>query len=140
TADKNIHDKAGVNITTNSGKNMALQAGGSYSLLTNLGIQLKAMNFVAALIESGAKEAAAAIKKGAAATGVAAGVAGHSASSAAGGGTASLEAGASAVADKAVAGAQQAGVPALAALAPRLQAGAAGDNPPPPQAAPRGQK
>jgi type VI secretion system secreted protein VgrG len=125
TADKNIHDKAGVDITTNSGKNMALQAGGSYSLLTNLGIQLKAMNFVAALIESGAKEAAAAIKKGAAATGVAAGVAGHSASSAAGGGTASLEAGASAVADKAVAGAQQAGMQALAALAPGIEAGTA---------------
>src|SRR5262249_61411547 len=124
TADKNIHDKAGVNITTNSGKNMALQAGGSYSLLTNLGIQLKAMNFVAALIESGAKEAAAAIKKGAAATGVAAGVAGHSASSAAGGGTASLEAGGSAVADKAVAGGQEAGTEAPSAPAAGRPGGA----------------
>ena len=125
TADKNIHDKASINVTTNSGKNMELQAGGSYSLLTNLGIHLKAMNFVAALIESGAKEAAAAIKKGAAATGVAAGVAGNRASSAAGGGTASLEAGFAAVGEKAAAGAQQAGMKALAALAPGIEAGAA---------------
>jgi type VI secretion system secreted protein VgrG len=125
TADKNIHDKAGVDVTTNSGKNMALQAGGSYSLLTNLGIHLKAMNFVAALIESGAKEAAAAIKKGAAATGVAAGVAGHRASSGAGGGTDSLAAGGAAVGDHLAAGAQQAGMQALAALAPGIEAGTA---------------
>jgi type VI secretion system secreted protein VgrG len=125
TTDQNIKDKAKVNIETNSGKNMALQAGGSYSLLTNLGIHLKAMNFVAALIESGAKEAAKAIKKGAAATGVAAGVAGYRASDAAGGGQASLEAGFAAVGEKAAAGAQQAGLQALAALAPGIEAGAA---------------
>lgn len=64
TADKNIADKAGVNISTDSGKNMALKAGGSYSLLTNLGIQLKAMNFFMGLIESGAKDAAEKVKKG----------------------------------------------------------------------------
>ena len=64
TADKNINDKAGVNITTDSGKDMNLTAGGSYALFTNLGIQLKAMNFVAALIESSAKDAAEAVKKG----------------------------------------------------------------------------
>jgi hypothetical protein len=104
---------------------MDLQAGGSYSLLTNLGIHLKAMNFVAAMIESGAKEAAKAIKKGAAATGVAAGVAGYRASDAAGGGQASLEAGFAAVGEKAAAGAQQAGMQALAALAPGIEAGAA---------------
>jgi len=125
TANQNIHDKANIDITANSGKNMALQAGGSYTLLTNLGIHLKAMNFVAALIESGAKEAAAAIKKGAAATGVAAGVAGYRASDAAGGGTASLEAGFAAVGEKAAAGAQQAGMQALAALAPGIEAGTA---------------
>ncbi len=125
TVDQNIKDKAGVDITTNSGKNMELQAGGSYSLLTNLGIHLKAMNFVAALIESSAKDAAAAMKKGAAATGVAAGVAGYRASDAAGGGQASLEAGFSAVGEKAAAGAQQAGMQALAALAPGIEAGAA---------------
>jgi uncharacterized protein (DUF2345 family) len=123
TADKNIHDKATINITTNSGKNMELQAGGSYSLLTNLGIHLKAMNFVAMAIESGAKAAAEAIKKGAAATGVAAGVAGHRASAEAGGGQASLEAGLSAVGEKAAAGAQQAGMQALAALGPGIEAG-----------------
>jgi type VI secretion system secreted protein VgrG len=123
TADQNIKDKANVDITTNSGKNMSLQAGGSYSLLTNLGIHLKAMNFVAMLIESGAKEAAKAIQKGAAATGVAAGVAGYRASSAAGGGSASLEAGSAAVGEKAAAGAQQAGMQALAALGPGIEAG-----------------
>jgi type VI secretion system secreted protein VgrG len=125
TTNANIRDKARVNVTTNSGKNMELQAGGSYSLLTNLGIHLKAMNFVAAMIESGAKEAAKAIKKGAAATGVAAGVAGYRASDAAGGGQASLEAGFAAVGEKAAAGAQQAGMQALAALAPGIEAGAA---------------
>jgi type VI secretion system secreted protein VgrG len=125
TTDQNIKDKAKVDITTNSGKNMELQAGGSYSLLTNLGIHLKAMNFVAAMIESGAKEAAKAIKKGAAATGVAAGVAGYRASDGAGGGQASLEAGFAAVGEKAAAGAQQAGMQALAALAPGIEAGAA---------------
>jgi type VI secretion system secreted protein VgrG len=130
TANENIKDKARVDITTNSGKNMELQAGGSYSLLTNLGIHLKAMNFVAALIESGAKEAAKAIKKGAAATGVAAGVAGYRASDAAGGGQASLEAGFAAVGEKAAAGAQQAGLQALAALAPGIEAGAAEINRP----------
>src|SRR4029453_17173961 len=129
TTDQNIKDKAKVDITTNSGKNMELQAGGSYSLLTNLGIHLKAMNFVAMLIESGAKEAAKAIKKGAAATGVAAGVAGYRASDAAGGGQASLEAGFTAVGEKAAAGAQQAGLQALAALAPGIEAGAAEINP-----------
>src|SRR5262245_33889984 len=123
TADKNIHDKATINITTNSGKNMELQAGGSYSLLTNLGIQLKAMNFVAMAIESGAKAAAEAIKKGAAATGAAAGVEGQRARAAAGGGQASLEAGLSAVGEKAAAGAQQAGMQALAALGPGIEAG-----------------
>src|SRR5262245_20683529 len=125
TTDANIKDKAKVDITTDSGKNMHLQAGGSYSLLTNLGIHLKAMNFVAAMIESGAKEAAKAIRKGAAATGVAAGVAGYRASDAAGGGQASLEAGFAAVGEKAAAGAQQAGMQALAALAPGIEAGAA---------------
>src|SRR5262249_48519086 len=127
TANQNIKDKANVDITTNSGKNMELQAAGSYSLLPNLGIHLKAMNFAAARIESGAKEAAKAIKKGAAATGVAAGVAGYRASDAAGGGQASLEAGFAAVGEKAAAGAQQAGLQALAALAPGIEAGAARD-------------
>jgi type VI secretion system secreted protein VgrG len=124
TADKSIIDKATIDITTNSGKNMALQAGGSYALHTNLGIHLKAMNFVAELIESGAKQAAEAIKKGAMATGVAAGVAGHAASSGAGGGTDSLAAGFSAVGSQAAAGAQQTGMQALAALSPGIEAGA----------------
>jgi type VI secretion system secreted protein VgrG len=64
TADDNITEKAGKNITTNSGKNMKLTSGGSYELFTNLGIHLKAMNFVAGLIESGAKQAAKAIMLG----------------------------------------------------------------------------
>ena len=67
TADVTITDKAGKDIITKSGKNMDLEAGGSYQLFTNLGIHLKAMNFVAALIESGAKAAAQALVKGGAA-------------------------------------------------------------------------
>ena len=65
TANVTISDSAGKDIVTTSGKNMSLKAGGSYELFTNLGIHLKAMNFVAAMIESGAKAAADAIKKGA---------------------------------------------------------------------------
>ncbi|MFW5810822.1 MAG: type VI secretion system Vgr family protein, partial [Thermodesulfobacteriota bacterium] len=84
TADDNIIDKAGKNITTESGNNMGLTAGGSYQLLTNLGIHLKAMNFVAALIESGAKQAAEAIQKGAARTGITAAAAGVQAGAAGG--------------------------------------------------------
>lgn len=64
TADVTITDKAGKDIITKSGKNMDLEAGGSYQLFTSLGIHLKAMNFVAALIESGAKAAAEALVKG----------------------------------------------------------------------------
>ncbi len=64
TADDNIHDKANIDITTTSGKNMKLEAGGAYALLTNLSIHLKAMNFVAGKIESGAKAAAEALQKG----------------------------------------------------------------------------
>jgi len=104
TADDNITDKAGKDITTESGKNMSLKAGGSYVLFTNLGIHLKAMNFVADLIESSAKAAAKALKKGAGGAAVA---------------TAKGGAGA---------GAQSAGFAAqntLAALSPAIEAGAA---------------
>jgi len=65
TADDNIKDSAGKDIITKSGNNMDLTAGGSYQLFTSLGIHLKAMNFLAAQIESGAKAAAAALAKGA---------------------------------------------------------------------------
>jgi len=64
TADDNIHDKANIDITTVSGKNMSLEAGGAYALHTNLSIHLKAMNFIAGKIESGAKAAAEALQKG----------------------------------------------------------------------------
>ncbi len=64
TADEMINDSAGKDIVTRSTGNMDLKAGGSYQLFTNLGIQLKAMNFLAEIIESGAKEAAAAAAKG----------------------------------------------------------------------------
>jgi len=84
TADDNITDKAGKDITTESGKNMSLKAGGAYVLFTNLGIHLKAMNFVADLIESSAKKAAEALQKGggAAATATMQGGAGAGADSA----------------------------------------------------------
>lgn len=67
TADVSITDKAGKDVITKSGKNMDLEAGGSYQLFTSLGIHLKTMNFLAAKIESGAKEAAEALVKGGAA-------------------------------------------------------------------------
>lgn len=114
TADDNIIDKAGKNITAESGKNMNLKAGGSYQLWTNLGIHLKAMNFVAALIESGAKKAAEAIKKGAtqtAAAGAQASATGGAATGAAGSQLAS--------------GGETTGMQALAALSPGIEAGAA---------------
>lgn len=118
TADDDIKDSAGKGITVESGKDMKLKSGGSYQLMTNMGIQLKAMNFVGALIESGAKKAAEAIKKGGmatAATAVAAGAQG-----AATGGAAAGAAG-SAAAD----GAADAGNAALSALSPGIEAGAA---------------
>jgi len=104
TADDNITDMAGKNIVTESGKNMKLTSGGSYELFTNLGIHIKAMNFVAAVIESGAKAAAEAIQKGG---GAAAG--------------ATMQGGADAGA-AAAGGAAQGG---LAALSPAIEAGAA---------------
>jgi type VI secretion system secreted protein VgrG len=67
TANANINDKAGDSISTEAVKDMMLKAGGSYALHTSLGIHLKAMNFVAAAIESGAKAAADALMKGGAA-------------------------------------------------------------------------
>jgi type VI secretion system secreted protein VgrG len=102
TADVNIIDKAGKDISVTSGKNMGLEVGGAYTLLTNLGIQLKAMNFVAGLIESGAKAAAAAIKKGADTAAV-------------------TEAAGGSGADAAATAGQQ----AMAALAPGIEAGVA---------------
>lgn len=113
TADKNINDKAGVDITTDSGKDMKLTAGGAYELHTNLGIHLKAMNFVGSLIESGAKAAADAVKKGAAGAAVAAGTTGAKGGSA--------EQAASHAGDTA----QLAGMAALAALSPAIEAGTA---------------
>jgi type VI secretion system secreted protein VgrG len=67
TADVTITDKAGKDILTTSTSCMKLEAGGSYELLTGLGIQLKTINFLAAKIESGAKDAAKALVKGGAA-------------------------------------------------------------------------
>ena len=64
TANANINDKAGDSISTEAVKDMNLKAGGSYALHTSLGIHLKAMNFLAAAIESGAKAAADALVKG----------------------------------------------------------------------------
>jgi len=107
TADDNITDKAGKNITTESGKNMKLTSGGSYELFTNLGIHLKAMNFVAALIESGAKDAAKALQKGGGAAAFGAMASGASAGAAG------------------AAGASAAAQGALAALSPAVEAGAA---------------
>ncbi len=113
TADANITDKAGVNITTESGKNMNLKAGGAYVLFTNLGIQLKAMNFMADLIESSAKAAAEAVIKGAGAGAKSTAAALH---------TGGEDAGAAAFVDSA----SLAGQSGLAALSPAIEQGAAG--------------
>ena len=67
TADVTITDKAGKDVITTSTDSMKLEAGGSYELFTGLGIHLKTMNFLAAKIESGAKDAAKALVKGGAA-------------------------------------------------------------------------
>ncbi len=101
TADVTITDKAGKDIITKSGKNMDLEAGGSYQLFTSLGIHLKAMNFMAALIESGAKAAAAALVKG---------------------GAAGAKEGSGGAAGKAEAAAKGAGAAALTAFGPTVAA------------------
>jgi type VI secretion system secreted protein VgrG len=118
TADDDIVDKAGKNMSTETVKNMSLKSGGSYQLSTNLGIHLKAMNFVAAAIESGAKAAANAIKRGAATTGVAT-VASAGQAGATGGDAGS--AGLSQAGDSAA----TTGMQALSALSPGIEAGAA---------------
>jgi len=118
TADDNIIDKAGKNMTAESGKNMNLKAGGSYQLWTNLGIHLKAMNFVAALIESGAKKAAEAIKKGAAQTATQTAAAGAQAGATGGAAT-------GAAGSQLASGGETTGMQALAALSPGIEAGAA---------------
>jgi len=116
TADANLVDKAGQAMNVSTGKDMALTSGGAYALKTNLGIQLKAINFVADLIESGAKAAADAVKKGVAKAGLSAGGAAGQAHAKGGdaGGAAlsSLGSGLSAT-----------GSQALAALAPGIEAG-----------------
>jgi type VI secretion system secreted protein VgrG len=118
TADANIEDKAAKALSVNTGADMTLKSGGSYGLTTNLGIQLKAINFVAEMIESGAKAAADAVKKGVAKAGMsaAAGAAQQHAKGgdAKGAAMSSLGAGLSAT-----------GSQALAALAPGIEAGAA---------------
>jgi type VI secretion system secreted protein VgrG len=117
TADVNIVDKAGQAMNVTTGKDMALRSGGSYGLTTNLGIQLKAINFVAEMIESGAKAAADAVKKGVAKAGMSAG-AGAAQQHAKGG-----DVGGAAMSSL-QAGLATTGSQALTALAPGIEAGA----------------
>ncbi|HEX5079028.1 MAG TPA: type VI secretion system tip protein TssI/VgrG [Geminicoccaceae bacterium] len=63
TADQNIEDKAKGQIKHTSNAEMLLHSDKSYQLTTNHGIHLKAINLVGQLIESGAKQAADALKK-----------------------------------------------------------------------------
>ncbi|NNF08169.1 MAG: type VI secretion system tip protein VgrG [Candidatus Eisenbacteria bacterium] len=120
TADQDITDKAGNNMTSEATKDINFKAGGSYGLLTNLGIQIKAMNFVAMMIESGAKAAAAALTRGAASGAAAAVAAGAQGGATEGGGE-----GLGAAGDSALSSAAQTGAAALAALSPAIEAGAA---------------
>jgi type VI secretion system secreted protein VgrG len=119
TADDNIDDKAGKAMNVATGKDMSLVSGGSYALKTNMGIHLKAINFAAGLIESGAKAAAAAIVKGGAKAGVEAAAAGGQ--SAAQGGDAGDFGGAAGSA--LASGLGSTGSQALAALAPAIESG-----------------
>jgi type VI secretion system secreted protein VgrG len=64
TADLNIEDKAKGKITQTANDEMLLHSDKSYQLTTNQGIHLKAISLVGAMIESGAKDAAKALKKG----------------------------------------------------------------------------
>ena len=64
TADKNIEDKAGGQILQTANAEMKLHSDMSYQLTTNHGIHLKAINLVGQLIQSGAKDAAKALKRG----------------------------------------------------------------------------
>ena len=111
TANANITDKAGKSITTVATKDMSLKAGGSYQLWTSLGIHLKAMNFLADVIESGAKAAAQAIMKG--------GASGASGKSGLGGKAAGAAEGAEAAAKT---GGMEALGPALAGVTAELNA------------------
>ncbi len=120
TADDDIKDSAGKGISVESGKDMKLKSGGSYELLTNMGIQLKAMNFVGALIESGAKKAAEAIKKGGAAA-----VATAVATGAQGAVTGGAAAAASGAFGATASGAASTGEAAQSALTPGIEAGVA---------------
>jgi type VI secretion system secreted protein VgrG len=115
TADDNIDDKAGKAMNVATGKDMSLTSGGSYALKTNMGIHLKAINFAADLIESGAKAAAAAIVKGGAKAGIGAAAAGGQ--SAAQGGDGGAAGGALA------SGLASTGSQALVALAPAIESG-----------------
>jgi len=71
TADKNIEDKAKGKITQTANDEMLLHSDKSYQLTTNHGIHLKAISLIGAAIESGAKDAAKALKKGILTTGLA---------------------------------------------------------------------
>jgi uncharacterized protein (DUF2345 family) len=62
TAGDSITDKAKNTYTLNTGKGQSLKAGGSYSLLTNEGIQLKTIHFVMEAIEAGIDEAMKSLK------------------------------------------------------------------------------
>jgi type VI secretion system secreted protein VgrG len=64
TANQNIEDKAKGKITQTANDEMLLHSDKSYQLTTNHGIHLKAISLVGEMIESGAKDAAKALKKG----------------------------------------------------------------------------
>src|SRR5690606_32601461 len=79
TADKNIEDRAKGKITQTANDEMLLHSDKSYQLTTNLGIHLKAISLIGEMIQSGAKDAAKALKKGMLTTALAvAGTAGSS--------------------------------------------------------------
>ena len=79
TSDQSIEDRAKGQITQTANAEMLLHSDKSYQLTTNHGIHLKAISQLGEQIESGAKEAAKALKKGALAATLA--VAGTSSSS-----------------------------------------------------------
>ena len=119
TADQNIVDKAKSGDERRPPARTWRSSGGSYWLATNLGIQLKAINFAAEAIESGAKAAANAVKKGSAKAGMSARRRARAQTHAKGGDAEAAQRSASWLG----AGLSRPGSQALAALAPGIEAG-----------------
>jgi type VI secretion system secreted protein VgrG len=109
TAQDDIIEKAGKNMSTDTVENMDLKSGGHYQLWTNHGIHLKAMSFMAEAFKGGAIAAGATAVAGAVQTGAGAAMSGTNPLAAL---SPSIEAGAAELSSLAAAGAAKLGEPA----------------------------